>query len=148
MWRVIRSGNRTKKSWNFNFAVRHSIDLKTLCIFLRSLPLFPLFAERARTAVCQTGGEESESPDSRIVSRGSRCFLFREQIKIRGNRNIGEIRQNEPKIHAFGVRRVGSDRRRAKKWGTGALKRRETVTSIQRALCGLRPQRAPYAFGF
>lgn len=93
-------------------------------------------------------GEESESPDSRFVSRGSRCFLFREQIKIRGNRNIGEIRQNKPKIHVCGVRRGGSDRRRAKKMGEGALKRRETVTSIQIALCGLRPQRAPYAFGF
>ena len=93
-------------------------------------------------------GEESESPDSRRVSRGSRCFLFREQIKIRDNRNIGEIRQNKPKIHVCGVRRGGSDRRRAKKMGEGALKRRETVTSIQIALCGLRPQRAAYAFGF
>ena len=83
------------------------------------------------------------------VLRGffSRCFLFREQTKIRDNRNMGEIRQNEPKIHAFGVRRVGSDRRRAKKWGTGALKRWKTVTSIQIALCGLRPQRAAYEFG-
>lgn len=93
------------------------------------------------------GGEEIESPDSRIVSRGSRCFLCREQIKIRGNRNIGEISQNKPKIHVCGVWRESSDRRRAKKMGAGALKRWKTVTSIKRALCGLRPQRAPYEFG-
>lgn len=62
-------------------------------------------------------GEESESPDSRRVSRGSRCFLFREQTKIRDNGGIWEIRQNEPKINACGMRREGSDRRRAKKNG-------------------------------
>lgn len=79
----------------------------------------------AFSAFCGTGadgclpnwGEESESPDSRFVSRGSRCFLFREQTKIRDNRNIGEIRQNEPKIHVCGVWRECSDRRQAKKWG-------------------------------